>query len=379
MPSLGFAEQELHATGAYWTAREIAQQPDMLLATHALIAARRPQIREFVDAFLQDPLARIILTGAGTSAFIGECLAPFLDAALPARVEAIATTDIVSSPTLYLQANHPTLMVSFGRSGNSPESLAAIEAADAVIGNVRHLMITCNAEGQLARPLNANRLPILLPDAAHDRSFAMTSSFTSMMYAAWASLCQSLDDPAAIAASCRSLIETCVPAMHQLADAQFERVVYLGSGPLKGLAREAALKLTELTDGRILTSFDSPLGFRHGPKTVVNDRTLIVIFLSNNPLTRAYDRDLHDELVNDATAARIVTLSAIDDVPGAIVVPGMDDAPDHELLYPFIIVPQIYAVMASLQAGLHPDSPNVAGTVNRVVQGVRIHSALAAG
>ena len=169
-------------------------------------------------------------------------------------------------------------------------------------------------------------------------------------------------------------MQTIVPMMQRLAEARFDRVVYLGSGPFKGLAREAALKLMELTDGKILTSYDSPLGFRHGPKAMVNDRTMVMLFMSNDPLTRAYDMDLRAELIADGTAAQIVTLSALDDIDDAILVPGMADAKDAELLYPYIIPAQVYGILASLDAGLTPDNPNVSGTVNRVVQGVRLHA-----
>ncbi|MGV2495650.1 SIS domain-containing protein [Pelagerythrobacter aerophilus] len=374
MLRLGYNEQELEQKGALWTAREIEQQPEMLLETDAIMAATKDRIAAFAGPYLSDPLARIILTGAGTSAFIGECLAPFLDAQVAARVEAVATTDIVSSPFIYLRSNAPTLLVSFGRSGNSPESKGAIEIADKLVADVSHLVITCNAGGAIASQGKNNRLTVLLPDAAHDRSFAMTSSFTAMMYAAWAALSPEPIDPSRISDGCANLLQTTVPMMQRLAKARFDRVVYLGSGPFKGLAREAALKLMELTDGKILTSFDSPLGFRHGPKAMVTDRTMVMLFMSNDPLTRAYDMDLRAELIADGNAARIVTLSAIDDIDDAVLVPGMADAKDPELLYPYIIPPQVYGVFASLDAGLTPDNPNVSGTVNRVVQGVRLYA-----
>ncbi|QWC56126.1 SIS domain-containing protein [Erythrobacter sp. 3-20A1M] len=374
MLRLGYDERELEQKGALWTAREIGQQPETLVATDGIVTEMKDRIAAFVRPYLSNPLARVILTGAGTSAFIGECLAPFLDAQATARVEAVATTDIVSSPFVYLRADTPTLLVSFGRSGNSPESKGAIEIADKLVADVSHLVITCNAEGAIAGQGNDNRLTVLLPDAAHDRSFAMTSSFTAMMYAAWAALAREQVDLERISEGCANILQTTIPMMQRLAAARFDRVVYLGSGPFKGLAREAALKLMELTDGKIPTSFDSPLGFRHGPKTVVTDRTMVMLFMSNDPLTRAYDMDLRAELIADSKAAEIVTLSAIDDIEDAILVPGMADAKDPELLYPYIIAPQIYGLLASLDAGLTPDNPNVSGTVNRVVQGVRLHA-----
>src|SRR5690242_10473184 len=283
-----------------WTRREILQQPDTLRATQALLAERRGEIDAFLAPLLGKPGLRIVLAGAGTSAFIGECLAATLARATGRDVEAVATTDIVSAPDLYLRADTPTLLVSFGRSGNSPESIAAVELVDARIDDIHHLIITCNADGALAKRAGDDAHVVVLPEATHDRGFAMTSSFSAMMYAALAIFAG--DDSASvepIADAVTGVLETAEPRMAKLASREFTRVVYLGSGPFQGLAREAALKLLELTDGATATMFDTTLGFRHGPKTFVNRDTLIVVFVSNDPLTRAYDVDMIEELRRD--------------------------------------------------------------------------------
>jgi tagatose-6-phosphate ketose/aldose isomerase len=166
--------------------------------------------------------------------------------------------------------------------------------------------------------------------------------------------------------------------MKTLAARGFERVVYLGSHIFKGLAQEAALKLLELTDGAIVAGYESPMGFRHGPKAIVNDRTLVVIFVSNHPYTRLYDVDLLEELRREGKAGGLLAIAARDDrmLPGIehVMVPSMAEADDVDLLFPFIAAPQIFAFEESTSRGLSPDSPNVSGTVNRVVQGVRMHA-----
>jgi tagatose-6-phosphate ketose/aldose isomerase len=141
------------------------------------------------------------------------------------------------------------------------------------------------------------------------------------------------------------------------------------------VAREAALKLMELTNGAVTTLFDSPTGLRHGPKTFVNARTLAVVFLSNDPYTRQYDLDLLAELRRDGEAKRMIAVTAQDDpkVGERIVVRGLSAAEDCDLLFPYIVGPQIFAFQRSLRQGLMPDNPNTKGTVNRVVKGVRIH------
>ena len=377
---LGVPESDLIASGAIWTAREIEQQPRMLEQTHALLSAMREQIDAFIGPVIGNASARVILTGAGTSSYIGQCLAPLLDRRLAARVDAVPTTDLVSAPYLYLDPAQPLLLVSFGRSGNSPESLAAVELAETIVQDVRHLVVTCNAEGALNTIPARNKLTLLLPEETHDTSFAMTSSFSCMLYATLAAFsdAHALDDRIEpIARATRRVISETLPSLQELALRGFDRVVYLGSGLFQGLAREASLKLGELTNGAVATCFDSPLGFRHGPKTFVTDKTLVVVFVSNDPLTRRYDRDLLDELRRDACAGRIIEVTAQrqpQQDPNTLLVPGMADAVDIDLLWPYVAIAQVYAFNTSRAMGLSPDSPNKQGTVNRVVQGVRIYS-----
>jgi tagatose-6-phosphate ketose/aldose isomerase len=376
---LGIRAQELEASGAQWTAREIEQQPHSLQRTHTLLASLHAELQKFIAPVADNPLARIILTGAGTSAYIGHCLAAVLDAKLAARVDAVPTTDIVSCPHLHLHADQPLLLVSFGRSGNSPESLQAVTLAESLVKDVRHLLVTCNADGALNRTAVRQAMTLLLPEETHDVSFAMTSSFSCMMYATLHALSKpgAFDHRiGAIAQATRRVIQESQDVLQELARGNYERVVYLGSGPFQSLAREATLKLGELTNGAVATCFDSPLGFRHGPKTFINDRTLVVVYVSNDPLTRKYDHDLLDELRRDGRAARIIevtTRGRADAARDTLLVTGMADAADVELLWPYIAVAQLYAFYQSRTLGLSPDNPNKEGTVNRVVQGVRLY------
>jgi D-galactosamine 6-phosphate deaminase/isomerase len=382
MAKLGRDESELRALGALATACEIEQQPAMLRKTHATLVACEDALERFLRPLLNRAAMRTILTGAGTSAFIGECLAPYLATRLPCRVEAIPTTDLVCAPYLYFEAGTPTLLVSFGRSGNSPESVAALDLAEELVGEIHHLAITCNRDGALARRLRTagNAMAILLPEETHDQGFAMTSSFSCMTYVALAALCgidgmQKRVDR--MAHAIESVIAEQAGAMRTLAGRGYERVVYLGSHIFKGLAREAALKLLELTDGAMIAAFDSPMGFRHGPKTIVNDRTLVVVFLSNHVHTRRYDLDLLEEIRRDGQHGGVLAIAAHDEgIPAVeqILIPAMAAAEDVDLLIPFIAAPQIFAFEEAIGRGLSPDRPNISGTVNRVVQGVRIHA-----
>ncbi len=368
--------------GGEWTAREIAQQPAVWAETQASVVALSQAARGFLAPLLVRPDLRIILTGAGSSAYIGQCLLPEFLGALGRRVETLATTDLVASPAQYFQRDVPTLLVSFARSGSSPESLAAVDLADRFVADCHHLVVTCNADGELRRRLEGrpNGFVVLLPPATHDRGFAMTSSFSSMLHAARVLLVPGVAADAAsrLGRATSLLLEREVSRIEAIAQRRHARTVYLGSGGLGGLANEAALKLLELSDGAIAALANTSLGFRHGPKTFVTPGTLVVQFASNDPLARRYDLDLVRELCSDGIAARVLVLSA---QPVAIAgcdvvnVPGLEAATDAELALPYVAWAQLYAFHCSLALGCRPDSPSAAGVVNRVVQGVTIYAA----
>ncbi|MEU4191774.1 SIS domain-containing protein [Kribbella sp. NPDC026611] len=367
------------------TLQEVQQQPAVWRETAAMLAARSTQIEEFLEPVLAQPDLRIVLTGAGTSAFAGQILAPALSRSLRRRVDAIATTDIVSNPQEIFAEDVPTLLVSFARSGDSPESVAATELAVTCLRSVHQLVITCNADGKLARTHtdDPTALVLLMPPATNDRGFAMTSSFTSMLLTAWLVLApkqdlQLADQLAAAAEQVLARAEELTPYTGR----HYARIVYLGSGALAGLARESALKLLELTAGMVVSYYDTPLGFRHGPKAVLEERTLAVVYLSNDPYTRQYDQDIATEL---RTAIGDDNVLVVDAQPSAqpkaqdsardsvLQIDGVADVNDAPLALPYVVIAQLLALRFSVALGRTPDNPFPDGEVNRVVQGVTIH------
>jgi tagatose-6-phosphate ketose/aldose isomerase len=382
MTYLDYSQTDLKKLDAYWTAKEIQQQPLVWEKALANLVSNQLQI----DAFLQPILAiknlRIIFTGAGTSAFVGASILPAVSASLGLRVEAIATTDLVSNPREFFQPDVPTLLVSFARSGNSPESVATVDYADALVNECYQLAVTCNAEGQLFKHCSGkNKFALLMPEETNDVSFAMTSSFSSMMLSALYFFCPRDNFKQQLQHSIfatESLITAFNAQLKATALKKYQRVIYLGSGVFRGLAQEGALKLLELTDGTAVSSFDSPLGFRHGPKAIVNDQTLVILFISNNSHTRKYDLELLKELQADREVGQIVAISAQGDsllkADDSLVLQGMEKAEDIFLLFPYIVCAQIYAFQHALAIDNTPDNPSSSGTINRVVQGVNIHA-----
>ncbi len=144
-------------------------------------------------------------------------------------------------------------MVSFGRSGNSPESLATTALADELVDDIWHLVLTCDPNGQLSHAHSGrpNSRIVFMPDRTNDTGFAMTSSLTSMLLT-----CLRLLGPATAhdgdkLATAAEYVSVMQPDIRLLAQAKKQRFVYLGSGSLEGLAHESALKMLELTAGEV--------------------------------------------------------------------------------------------------------------------------------
>lgn len=373
---LNISNRTLEAQNAFWTAKEIAQQPETWRETVKIVADS--QISAFLTPLVErakQGKLRIIFTGAGTSAFIGEVVAPVLSEKLGCVVEAIASTDLVSNPYQYLFTDIPTLLVSFARSGNSPESIGAVDRVNDIVKEPYHLAITNNVNGALFVKCsnNSTAYPLALPDSTHDQGFAMTSSASNMMLAALLSFAPehfTADWVAQFAAVTETLIEQDASEIQRLAHLPLKRIVYLGSGHFQGLARETALKLLELTAGERLGFFESSMGFRHGPKSLVQNETLIFIFGSAHPYTAQYDRDLYNELVGDKKAHDVVLLGGTSGRFKAEI-SKLDDA---ARIFPFLVVGQLYSFYSSLHLGYTTDNPCPTGEVNRVVQGVTLYS-----
>ncbi|MBV7363002.1 SIS domain-containing protein [Actinomycetaceae bacterium TAE3-ERU4] len=330
----------------------------------------------FLQPLLEKENLRIVLTGAGTSAFVGEVVAPALTRK-GRRAEAVPTTDIVSNPRECFGQDVPTLLVSFARSGNSPESLAATQLADQLLSEVYHLVLTCAPEGELAqgRKDQENSLVVLMPEGSNDKGFAMTSSFTCMLLSALVLLgAGSVDLLAPLEEAAAHLVQEKQSDIKALADKLPKRVVYLGSGSLRGLAHEAGLKFLELTAGDHVSFYESSMGFRHGPKAVIDEDTLAFVFVSSDPYTRQYDLDIVNELRGNLGTKAVVALAGAPvELENSFVWPGLSEVPDAFVAAVHVIFAQFLGVFTSAALDKNVDNPFPAGDVNRVVKGVFIH------
>lgn len=380
---------QISENNAVHTTKEIHRQPAVWQELVSSIFSQQETYKKFLTTiYKKHTSVRVILTGAGTSAFVGDTLLPELLRQNKRNVqfESVPTTDIVSNPTTYFQKETPTILVSFARSGNSPESVATVSLGKAIVADFYQIVITCNKDGQLANNIqnHANGIMILMPERANDQSLAMTSSFTSMLIAAYALFTEATFTEVfskKVTVLAEKFIEKLGDKVDGILEFEFERVVYLGSGLLAQLSHEAALKMLELTGGQVVAIHESSLGFRHGPKSILNDKSVVIIFMSKDPYTRKYDLDILRELAATKSDMKIVALTETQDeeveklanwtISVSSEVETLSN--DFHLALLYVIFAQVLALKKSIKLSISPDNPSPSGAISRVVQGVIIH------
>ena len=387
MSIFNYTEEQMNAASSTFTIHEIYQQPETWRKTCAQLAACKDELQSFLDQVVKADDFDIVLTGAGTSEFVGNSLYHALNKKYNFKVKSYASTDIVPNPEDTLSRTKPTLLVNFGRSGNSPESVGSVEAAEVVCENLYHLFVTCNCEGALSKLADAkdNCFALNLTPETHDKSFAMTSSYSNMYLATYLALnLDRLDEiTAAVEKICvagENFLNNQYEAVAKIvAEFDFNRIVYLGNIALKGVAQESALKMLELTAGKVATMYDSQLGFRHGPKSIIDDNTLTVVYLSDDNYRRTYEMDLIKEMAGQRKGNKIAVVynkacEGIEELADYTIQINVGcDMENIMLGLDFIMFAQTLAVMKSLSMGITPDNPCPTGEVNRVVKGVILY------
>ena len=378
----GRSEQEQRRLGYFHTIREICQQPWTWPRTCDRMLASRDGLKTDLKG-----IHSLALTGSGSSEYAAECVRFPLQNALGIHTESISGGALLMYGGKVLPPSRPGVLVSVARSGDSPESRGVVELLLSAEPQIRHLVVTCNEQGRLARAWQQtkNVRVITLPSETLDKSLVMTSSFTNLLLALrflgmleksneYRALCERLSRIAS------ELILARLDALAKVAAADFRRAVYLGSGSRFATAREAALKMLELTAGRVTTVCETFLGFRHGPMSYVHDDTLIVCHLSSDRTIRAYELDLLREL--DRKRLGLLKVIVGENIPESAVragdevieCHGLSELGDDDDLAIHVVVAQLLAFFRCLEEGLLPDSPSEEGIINRVVEKFPFHA-----
>lgn len=378
---LDLSTAERESLGLVHTLREILQQPQTWRRTFERVQASAGSIADFLGA--GGTLNQVLLVGAGTSDYIGKSVWALLQKSWLCDVQAVPSTDLLTNMEDHIIPDRDYLWISFSRSGDSSEGVAVLEQALTQFPRVKHLIITCNRNGRMARSFASRNsvLSFVLDDEVNDRGLAMTSSFSNMVIAAQAlahlqtlvaygSIVESL------AMSASRVIPAAMSVCERIVEQGFSKVCFLGAGPLKGAAVESALKVLELTSGRVIGFSESFLGLRHGPLSAVDSDTLVVGFLSADSRRRAFELDLLKEIQDKELTGKFLIVTptnAENSFDNTLHLELSEPISDLYLAPLFVIVGQLLGLLASLREGLRPDEPSPRGAITRVVSHVTIY------
>lgn len=389
---LDLTERERIERGLEHTPREIWQQPDTWKTTFQICSKQRGVLN---DAFRRAGIGRgstaspsVYLIGAGTSDYIGRALSPLLRACWNTDVWAIPSTTLLTEWEDFHRPGREYLWISFSRSGESPEGVALLERALERHRQIQHLVITCNPQGKMAQLCAGNpdrATTLVLDDAVNDRGLAMTSSFTNMLLAGQcAGHLDTLDqfgDVVAKLSECgQQLLPEAAEAAAEATTLGCTRACFVGSSVLRGVADECALKVVELSAGKVTTLAETPLGLRHGPMSSVDGQCLFVGFLSGQPRRRGYELDLLREIDRKRLGRARIVVTTGDGSDAAeladyrLTLPCGADLPDHYRPVLDVMLGQLLGLFASLRCGLKPDQPSPNGAITRVVQPIKLYS-----
>ncbi len=388
---LDLPEQEKADRGLEHTPREIWQQPATWRKTFQDCLASRAEWNSFLQGAgigRGSGSPAVYLVGAGTSDYTGRTLAPLLRARWGCEVWALPSTTLLTEFEQFHRPGREYLWISFSRSGDSPEGVALLARALERQREIRHLVITCNPKGAMAqlcaRYPDAARA-LILDDAVNDRGLAMTSSFSNMLLAGQC-VAQGEELPRfgemvmQIAETGKEFLPAAAEVAAATAHLGCKRVCFIGSGVLRGVADESALKVVELSAGKVTTMAESPLGLRHGPMSAVDGQTLFVAFLSSEPRRRGYELDLLREIDRKRLGrVRVVVnartgedLSPLTDYCLTLDCPAKLQDDYRPVLD--VMLGQLIGLFNSMGCGLKPDQPSPSGTITRVVQPIKLYT-----
>jgi glutamine---fructose-6-phosphate transaminase (isomerizing) len=218
----------------------------------------------------------IIITGCGSSHHLALCASFAWSERLERPVAAVASSELAHFPEHYLARDAKPLVIAISRSGDTTEVKLAVEQLRRDYG-ARSLAITTEGN-EVANVCDAG----IVFDECLERSVVMTQAFTCILVGLYllvdgATGERSAGEIGQLPRLINDAVESTEREIRPLADDQnISRFFFLGSGPMKGLADECALKLTEMA---LDTAFSyRTLEFRHGPKATLNSTDQVIIF-----------------------------------------------------------------------------------------------------
>jgi tagatose-6-phosphate ketose/aldose isomerase len=389
---LHLSDAEKVERGLQHTPREIWQQPETWKTTYQRCQNLRTELLAVLDrsgvGSGKNNAPPVYLVGAGTSDYVGRAIAPLLRQHWQCNVWPVPSTTLLTDFEEFHQPGREYLWISFSRSGESPEGVALLERALEQHPYIRHVVITCNQQGAMAKLCGDHSdraFALVLDDAVNDRGLAMTSSFTNMVVAGQCladleNLPQYGDRLNGMAEAGSKFLVQAAEVAAAITGLGCTRACFVGTGALQAVAKESALKLAELTAGRKVTMAESALGLRHGPMSSIDGQSLFTAFISSDPQRHGYEVDLLQEICRKrlgrvravVTAGRENEVAPFVDYCLSLNCPS--DFPDEYRPPLDIILGQLLGLFSSLSVGLKPDQPSPTGAITRVVSPIKIYA-----
>lgn len=212
----------------------------------------------------------LVFVGCGTSFNLALSLAAYANLA-GRKAIAVPGAEWQNRPSAFWPEWRNTHVVALSRSGETTETVAAAKASRAAGAFVT--AITVEPESTLAK--NCDRM--VAAETHPDEGIVMTVSASLMVLLGLQMIGQKV--PASVVNSARQLASALDAALPGII-ADRSHFVFLGGGPLFGVALEGALKLMEMS--QIMTQAFHPLEYRHGPISLVDGKTVAVILYSSD-------------------------------------------------------------------------------------------------
>lgn len=390
MRILGIKENDLNNIEGYFTCKEMVNQPALWLQGVKIIGKNRGRIEKFINEIKSIERLKIYLIGAGSSAKAASVVEKFIKRVTGADTYSVSSTNLVTQPENYIPEDEPVLLVSFGSSGNTIEGVEAVRLFKEKCSKLYQMLIICSDKGEIVRKYSREEgtLYIPIPEGTMGKSMAATGEFTLLLQ--YALMMFDIHNFEYYNEMFRNIykdaeyfFERDIYKIHSLANKKYDIIVPLGSNSLTSLASEMCLKISELSSGLQSTQFHPVLEFRHGPKLIMNSKSLVSFFMSSNPYTMKYEIDMLKECSNDKRNSTIIAISMdynqeIDENCDFYIYfnkNGFVYRDDSHIVFQYSLFLQSFAILKAIDLGISPDKlgNDTRGFINKVAQGVKIY------
>jgi glutamine---fructose-6-phosphate transaminase (isomerizing) len=337
-----------------WTQAEILSEPSSWDESLKILGRENhyPRLKEIFTTEGQ-----WLMVGCGSSYYAALVAAATWTSLTGDRANAFPASEVLLYPEMVVPPSKNWRPVMISRSGHTSEVLKAAEYLEKD-RNLRTLAVSCVAKQPLEE---ISSLTVVLP-SADEKSMVMTRSFSCMILALqylaarWSGNTGFQESLKKISAPVSRLLEGLPARLEQfVATREFEDYVFLGQGPLFGIANEAMLKVKEMSCS--YAQCFHTLEFRHGPKAIVSRRTLVTFFISEAGY--AAERDMLEEVKSLGGITLVVTNHADDVIRRSadFLVELNLDVPDYARSIAYIPPAQLLGLFLGRKKGLDSDRP----------------------